>query len=199
MGDLNTEAERRLGALVKAKYHTDFYILYRYPLAVRLAGQAPLLLQYEHHTSLTRVLSETLYCMGSCVERQVLGCKAEPRAVQNMHACGYALLDATRRGNVRCGKRRCGHFTQCQTQPTIDGAIPTMSSFVEKRSSLGRSVCTILLCWQARSLSTSGAVIPSPHSLSVAVDTPFWPRLANANRTSLWFIAAAGCRQCAFM
>ena len=34
MGDLNTEAERRLGALVKAKYHTDFFILTRYPLAV---------------------------------------------------------------------------------------------------------------------------------------------------------------------
>lgn len=39
LGDLNTEAERRLGALVKAKYHTDFYILYRYPLAVSMHVQ----------------------------------------------------------------------------------------------------------------------------------------------------------------
>lgn len=29
MGDLNTEAERALGALVKAKYDTDFYVLHR--------------------------------------------------------------------------------------------------------------------------------------------------------------------------
>ena len=35
MGDLGTEDERVLGRLVKEKYHTDFYILYRYPLAVR--------------------------------------------------------------------------------------------------------------------------------------------------------------------
>ncbi|MCO5576725.1 hypothetical protein L7F22_030542 [Adiantum nelumboides] len=34
-GDLDTESERRLGALVKNKYGTDFYILHRYPLAVR--------------------------------------------------------------------------------------------------------------------------------------------------------------------
>ncbi|XP_071718392.1 aspartate--tRNA ligase 1, cytoplasmic-like [Rutidosis leptorrhynchoides] len=35
LGDLNTEAERKLGKLVKEKYGTEFYILYRYPLAVR--------------------------------------------------------------------------------------------------------------------------------------------------------------------
>ncbi|KAG2594778.1 hypothetical protein PVAP13_5KG017900 [Panicum virgatum] len=35
MGDLNTEAEKKLGRLVKEKYGTDFFILYRYPLAVR--------------------------------------------------------------------------------------------------------------------------------------------------------------------
>ncbi len=29
LGDLNTEAERALGALVKAKYDTDFYVLTR--------------------------------------------------------------------------------------------------------------------------------------------------------------------------
>jgi hypothetical protein len=29
LGDLNTAAERRLGALVKEKYGTDFYILHR--------------------------------------------------------------------------------------------------------------------------------------------------------------------------
>ncbi|EHA8589721.1 Aspartate--tRNA ligase 2, cytoplasmic [Cocos nucifera] len=34
-GDLNTEAEKTLGRLVREKYDTDFYILYRYPLAVR--------------------------------------------------------------------------------------------------------------------------------------------------------------------
>ena len=33
-GDLTTELERELGRLVKAKHHTDFYVLYRYPLAV---------------------------------------------------------------------------------------------------------------------------------------------------------------------
>lgn len=33
--DLSTELERRLGQLVKEKYHTDFYILDKYPLAVR--------------------------------------------------------------------------------------------------------------------------------------------------------------------
>ncbi|KAF8643660.1 hypothetical protein HU200_066716 [Digitaria exilis] len=35
MGDLNTEAEKKLGRLVKEKYGTDFFILHRYPLAVR--------------------------------------------------------------------------------------------------------------------------------------------------------------------
>eukprot|EP00249_Psilotum_nudum_P019047 c27072_g1_i1 orf=141-1745(+) len=34
-GDLNTETEKRLGQLVRRKYGTDFYILHRYPLAVR--------------------------------------------------------------------------------------------------------------------------------------------------------------------
>ncbi|KAL0903332.1 hypothetical protein M5K25_027703 [Dendrobium thyrsiflorum] len=34
-GDLNTEAERQLGRLVLEKYETEFYILHRYPLAVR--------------------------------------------------------------------------------------------------------------------------------------------------------------------
>ncbi|KAJ9507170.1 hypothetical protein QJQ45_004832 [Haematococcus lacustris] len=35
VGDLSTEIERALGKLVKEKYGTDFYILHRYPLAVR--------------------------------------------------------------------------------------------------------------------------------------------------------------------
>ncbi|KAJ4707633.1 Aspartate--tRNA ligase, cytoplasmic [Melia azedarach] len=35
LGDLNTEAERKLGQLVLEKYGTEFYILNRYPLAVR--------------------------------------------------------------------------------------------------------------------------------------------------------------------
>lgn len=34
-GDLNTEAERKLGQLVLEKYGTEFYILHQYPLAVR--------------------------------------------------------------------------------------------------------------------------------------------------------------------
>lgn len=34
-GDLNTENERKLGQLVLEKFGTEFYILYRYPLAVR--------------------------------------------------------------------------------------------------------------------------------------------------------------------
>lgn len=34
-GDLTTELERALGKLVKAKYNTDFYILHRFPMAVR--------------------------------------------------------------------------------------------------------------------------------------------------------------------
>ncbi|KAL6547647.1 Aspartate--tRNA ligase 2, cytoplasmic [Orobanche hederae] len=35
LGDLNTESERKLGHLVLEKYGTEFYILHRYPLAVR--------------------------------------------------------------------------------------------------------------------------------------------------------------------
>ncbi|KAG8058085.1 hypothetical protein GUJ93_ZPchr0002g24580 [Zizania palustris] len=35
MGDLNTEAEKKLGELVHAKYGTDLYMLCRYPSAVR--------------------------------------------------------------------------------------------------------------------------------------------------------------------
>ncbi|KAI3970685.1 hypothetical protein MKX01_024332 [Papaver californicum] len=35
LGDLNTEVERKLGKLVLEKYGTEFYILHRYPLAVR--------------------------------------------------------------------------------------------------------------------------------------------------------------------
>uniref|UniRef100_A0A2P2L3Z0 aspartate--tRNA ligase n=1 Tax=Rhizophora mucronata TaxID=61149 RepID=A0A2P2L3Z0_RHIMU len=34
-GDLNTESERKLGQLVLEKYGTEFYVLHRYPLAVR--------------------------------------------------------------------------------------------------------------------------------------------------------------------
>lgn len=34
-GDLSTETERKLGELVREKYDTEFYILHRYPLAVR--------------------------------------------------------------------------------------------------------------------------------------------------------------------
>lgn len=33
--DLSTPMEKRLGALVKAKYHTDFYILDKFPLCIR--------------------------------------------------------------------------------------------------------------------------------------------------------------------
>ncbi|CAH2050358.1 unnamed protein product [Thlaspi arvense] len=35
LGDLNTESERKLGQLVLEKYGTEFYILHRYPLAIR--------------------------------------------------------------------------------------------------------------------------------------------------------------------
>jgi len=35
MGDLNTENEKKLGAIVKEKYGTDFFIMDKYPLAVR--------------------------------------------------------------------------------------------------------------------------------------------------------------------
>ncbi|GFR50951.1 hypothetical protein Agub_g13271 [Astrephomene gubernaculifera] len=35
LGDLNTELERALGRIVKEKYGTDFFILHRYPSAVR--------------------------------------------------------------------------------------------------------------------------------------------------------------------
>ncbi|KAM0944358.1 putative aspartate--tRNA ligase [Dioscorea sansibarensis] len=35
LGDLNTETERKLGRLVFDKYGTEFYVLHRYPLAVR--------------------------------------------------------------------------------------------------------------------------------------------------------------------
>ncbi|KAJ4895754.1 Class II aminoacyl-tRNA and biotin synthetases superfamily protein [Raphanus sativus] len=35
LGDLNTESERKLGQLVLEKYKTEFYILHRYPTAVR--------------------------------------------------------------------------------------------------------------------------------------------------------------------
>ena len=33
--DLSTETEKALGRLVKAKYNTDFYMLYGYPKAAR--------------------------------------------------------------------------------------------------------------------------------------------------------------------
>ncbi|ESQ54071.1 hypothetical protein EUTSA_v100249451mg, partial [Eutrema salsugineum] len=35
LGDLNTESERKLGQLVLEKYNTEFYMLHRYPAAVR--------------------------------------------------------------------------------------------------------------------------------------------------------------------
>ena len=34
--DLSTENEKRLGKIVKEKYGTDFYIMYRYPMEVWL-------------------------------------------------------------------------------------------------------------------------------------------------------------------
>eukprot|EP00271_Cylindrocystis_brebissonii_P014445 TRINITY_DN3579_c0_g1_i13.p1 TRINITY_DN3579_c0_g1~~TRINITY_DN3579_c0_g1_i13.p1 ORF type:complete len:600 (+),score=130.84 TRINITY_DN3579_c0_g1_i13:2-1801(+) len=39
--DLNTEMERTLGGLVKAKYDTDFYIMYRFPTAARAFYSMP--------------------------------------------------------------------------------------------------------------------------------------------------------------
>ena len=41
LGDLSTELERELGKLVKAKYKTDFYMLYNYPLAVSTPASLP--------------------------------------------------------------------------------------------------------------------------------------------------------------
>ncbi|ERN09785.1 hypothetical protein AMTR_s00029p00241780 [Amborella trichopoda] len=35
LGDLNIETERKLGQIVRDKFNTDFYILHRYPLALR--------------------------------------------------------------------------------------------------------------------------------------------------------------------
>lgn len=37
--DLNTELERKLGAMVKDKYGTDFYILYKFPQKVATGHQ----------------------------------------------------------------------------------------------------------------------------------------------------------------
>ena len=34
-GDLNTELERALGKIIKERYNTDFYMLHRYPSAIR--------------------------------------------------------------------------------------------------------------------------------------------------------------------
>jgi hypothetical protein len=36
--DLNTELERKLGGLVKERYGTDYYVLYRFPAKVRPGG-----------------------------------------------------------------------------------------------------------------------------------------------------------------
>ena len=38
LDDLSTEMERRLGALVKQKYGSDFYIMYGYPMEVSRSG-----------------------------------------------------------------------------------------------------------------------------------------------------------------
>ncbi len=35
LGHLTTELERELGKIVRKKYKKNFYVLYRYPLAVR--------------------------------------------------------------------------------------------------------------------------------------------------------------------
>ncbi|KAL6838522.1 hypothetical protein ACP4OV_031767 [Aristida adscensionis] len=35
LDDLNSQAEKRLGQIVRERFHTDFYILYEYPLEVR--------------------------------------------------------------------------------------------------------------------------------------------------------------------
>ena len=35
LGDLSSDTEKRLGALVREKYDTDFYMLYGYPSAIR--------------------------------------------------------------------------------------------------------------------------------------------------------------------
>jgi hypothetical protein len=35
LDDLSTENERKLGKLVKEKYNTDFFIMYKYPMDVR--------------------------------------------------------------------------------------------------------------------------------------------------------------------
>lgn len=38
--DLSTENEKKLGKLVKEKFGTDFYIMYRYPMEVEICSKA---------------------------------------------------------------------------------------------------------------------------------------------------------------
>uniref|UniRef100_A0A8R7QF17 aspartate--tRNA ligase n=1 Tax=Triticum urartu TaxID=4572 RepID=A0A8R7QF17_TRIUA len=66
MGDLNTEAEKKLGRLVKEKYGTEFFILYRYPLAVRPFYTMPCYDDPAYSNSFDVFIRDTTYEVFSC-------------------------------------------------------------------------------------------------------------------------------------
>ncbi len=95
LGDLTRELERELGRLVKIKYKTDFYALYRYPLAVR-----PLM-------SLTHPVTEPRLII---LDMQV-PCFCMPSALQGTFVCDSKqdVLPEHQRGNaLRAGPTNAG-------------------------------------------------------------------------------------------
>lgn len=58
--DLSTSTEKLLGKLVKEKYGTDFYILDKFPLAIR-----PFYTMPDPHNSVISSLYARFYCANS--------------------------------------------------------------------------------------------------------------------------------------
>ena len=93
MGDLSTEIERELGKLVKAKYHTDFYILHSYPLAVSTVFSV-----YGVLVNPTWLACSLRCCQSlgqSCTARTKLGASATclmlPRSAQETFVCAQCF------------------------------------------------------------------------------------------------------------
>lgn len=108
MGDLTTEIERELGKLVKAKYHTDFYILHSYPLAVgpSLACQIACLSNF--------MLSSTHWCYCSTVLAMPVCCKLAHRPAGSQAKAFMSSNDLmnwldvqVQQADKRTGKARC--------------------------------------------------------------------------------------------
>ncbi|KAM7255612.1 hypothetical protein ACFE04_008510 [Oxalis oulophora] len=107
LGALNTEAERKLGRLVLEKYDTEFYILDRFPLAIRQFNTMPC------HDDLQYCNSFDVFLRGEKITVGAQHINNPQFLTERAYACG---IDVTSRSistyidGIRCGAPRHGGF-----------------------------------------------------------------------------------------